>query len=36
MPDPHDAFHDADPYVLAGVFDRHDIQAWRVGIGAVP
>jgi uncharacterized protein YciI len=31
-----EAFAAADPYALAGLFDRTEIRAWRATIGAVP
>lgn len=31
-----EAFCAADPYRKAGVFERVDVQGWRVGIGQVP
>jgi uncharacterized protein YciI len=30
------AFCAADPYAKAGVFERVEVQAWRVGIGQLP
>ncbi len=29
------AFHDADPYKLAGLFDRSDIRLWRATVGGL-
>ena len=28
-------FVDNDPYTLAGLFERVEIQGWRVGVGAI-
>jgi uncharacterized protein YciI len=28
------AFHDTDPYKLAGLFDRSEVRAWRLTTGA--
>ena len=30
------AWHEADPYKLAGLFDRVEIQPWRATFGALP
>jgi uncharacterized protein len=30
------AFAAADPYALAGLFERVDIRAWRATVGALP
>jgi hypothetical protein len=30
-----EAFSAADPYVLAGLFERVDIRIWRVSVGAI-
>ena len=30
------AFADADPYALAGLFERVEIRAWRASVGEVP
>ena len=27
------AFHDADPYKLAGLFERSDVRPWRATLG---
>ncbi|WP_297510659.1 YciI family protein [uncultured Caulobacter sp.] len=29
------AFVDNDPYTLAGLFERVEIQGWRVGVGSI-
>lgn len=29
------AFHDADPYRLAGIFERSEVRPWRVTVGAL-
>ena len=31
-----EAFAAADPYVLAGLFERVEIRAWRATVGALP
>jgi len=31
-----EAFAAADPYALAGLFERVDIRAWRATVGALP
>jgi uncharacterized protein YciI len=30
------AFHAADPYVLAGLFERSDLRRWRATVGDLP
>jgi uncharacterized protein YciI len=30
------AWHEADPYKLAGLFERVEIQPWRATFGALP
>jgi uncharacterized protein YciI len=30
------AFHAADPYTLAGLFERADLRLWRATVGTVP